>query len=895
MNKLSFLLVLAGIAVVVTEEHDANSAEQTFQFLYDAQSKLKLPNSSNIILVIGNTGSGKSTLIHYLAGDNSKLISLESPNPNVIDFIISDQLDPGRDSQFATVSRTLIPEAYVDDEQNVFCDTPGFGDTRNETVEIAATFLIKSVIKSALNIKVVMVVNYDSVAGYNRDDFDNLLSRTSQLIKNVKKFKDSVSLVVTKAPSIRVRGRTVIDIHEDSVKNSTAAFMAAHRMVLELRGSNENKISLIDALLENDSNDQDYPRISIFLRPTDVGPFDTIDRMVAGRLAIRKSILEHTTYAGIDDDDFGYPLTASALLKVNNLVQHISDVSRSTLTNIADEIIGELLDRIDRAVGYERKFEMIKVAKTCVQLEHQDALSLKQLTEKLTELILSFNITSIDLLEFDRLEQHVKNLIILEPLLHNPTTNNSTTNPFLEESKRTSNYFPFLLPIIDLLADYETEILFYIAEEAEYTIGSISSVLTQIDDRLLMELIDRYNANDDFIRRLELFENGQTFIQTSKKSESVTLTQWIALLTDLIRVYQMESVDMSEFDNVRRLERYFNTLMSVAKTKIALPVRDMIANSSKFVSYQSQNYDWYLLLKRIFDHLTGYVVQKDVTAYNVEQLSDGGHLDNELNIIVDADNFDEFLAEFSGVSQFISTPSKLAEINKILNVTLNAPPQYHCAGDTMTIQGYVVKSSDIDLQNCETRLHKINVYAVHTFFVNCDLHLNDIDGIELKIFAHTWNVIQAARFDLSGNNGTSHTRPESGGMAGKPGNVGENGGHFYGLAYQIINGHSLTVTVNGGNGGNGQDGTTNEDVTVAFEEHSHSMTDVGWVNTDQYFLGYLTSWGYKVEKIKLNSYFKYFAVLAIGRSEYANYRMFAKECCGVTGTGGSGKYSTTIR
>lgn len=105
---------------------------------------------------------------------------------------------------------------------------------------------------------------------HDRNNFDDSLSHTLQLLKNVTKFENSLSLVVTKVESATLRFGAPIQVSEQSVKNTSAKFLNEHREFLRQKGSNENKIQLIDASLRIDKHN-DYPKISIFWRPTILG------------------------------------------------------------------------------------------------------------------------------------------------------------------------------------------------------------------------------------------------------------------------------------------------------------------------------------------------------------------------------------------------------------------------------------------------------------------------------------------------------------------------------------------------------------------------------------------------------------------------------------------------
>lgn len=215
-----FLRILIGFILIATAVNTTDLVEETFEFINNVQNRLKLTAESNIILLIGNTGSGKTTLAHYVAGNYSKLLAIEPVGDNM-DYKIYDSLDPDADRVLSTaVSRTLVPEMVIDESNIVWYDCPGFGDTRNTTVEIAATFLIKNVIENALNVKIVLVLNHGSVVeGYNRFDLAKLIRHTTDLVPNIDRYKHSISMVVTKVQPYAIVGRRFVEVSEHKLKN----------------------------------------------------------------------------------------------------------------------------------------------------------------------------------------------------------------------------------------------------------------------------------------------------------------------------------------------------------------------------------------------------------------------------------------------------------------------------------------------------------------------------------------------------------------------------------------------------------------------------------------------------------------------------------------------------
>lgn len=742
MGKL--LCCVLAIVAAASVKSSADSVGSTFEFINQVQRNLKLTNNPNVILVIGNSGSGKSTLVHYIAADYSKLVSLE-PVGDETEYKIHDELDPEIGNILSTtVSRTLVPELIIDEKKNVWYDCPGFGDTRNQTVEIATTFMIKSAIENALSVKIVLVVNYASVTeSYDRFDLERLMTRATQLINNIDRYKNSVSLVVSKAPPYWMKGRRPIEIFEESVKKSTANYMSKYRLVQQEKGSNEKKIHLVDALLKKTSSG-DYPKISVFWRPSDAGAFNTIGKMIDGRQKIRNSILEQSSYTEIQQNDFGFPLTNGAQIHIANMARHtIADIS-TLLTNIDNRVLNALEQKIESIDSFHDRLELLVIGERSIQIINNKVATLKQLTDRFAGLIKSLNITAMNT-ELNRIDKHEKNLNILKSIVH---------------------------------------------------------------------------------------------------------------------------------------------------TGIIFPIRDWVAVSNRAIDFVTTEHTWSSFLVQVYEFFASYEVQNNIAVYNVANLSDWGSLNRPQGLRIVASNFNEFTKRFPGSTGATLTTSKLKELNEIIEITLRSPVHYECDGETMTIKGKFVKSSDIQPAMCPSnRISKINVFVVSTFYVDNDLRLNGFKG--LNIFGNKWKILRATTFNLSGFDGESQERPQFSGTAGNPGNAGTNAGNFVGLSNELINGESLTVKLHGGNGASGQDGTGSSDVEASFtrREH-HKMVPFMQYDMTNFYKDFLKEKGYDAEFIRSESRIKYYAVLAGGKENILRFRIYPEHCCGQTGLGGPGKLIT---
>lgn len=897
LQNLSFVLLLyLALSKSISPEKPNDSAEEALEFVNNAVRKVVLAQDEKIALFFGNTGCGKTTLIHYVACDFSKLLSIEPPNLNSIDFVIRDELDPDVNiTTSSTVSRTLIPEKIVDNEQNVWYDLPGLGDTRNETAEIAATFLMKKVIESASSVKIVLVVNYASVTdGNNRDDFDNLLSGALQLIKNVKRFENSVSLVVTKVPSFKMRGRQVIDIYDDSVKNTTVEFISAHRSVLHEKGANDRKIQLIDTLVKQ-SSDGDYPRISIFWRPNDVGPFNTIDKMVIGRQQIRESILNSTSFSDVQPNDFGFALTAKAKIKVAHFAQHTIDNVSMVLQSIIEKLLIGMRQQIKSTNDLKKRLELIERGRNTINSKNEtEVIRLSELSDRLKRLIGEYNVPNMN--EFTKIEKHEQNLKILCSLMQTDAPTDSIaplsgldSNPSVAYQPRSQNYASLVEQIVQNFTDFENEAQNDIKTQSRLLIENISTVLKKIDRRVLFALQKRLREIDGFQNRLELLQMGRDCLNSTK--DEIVLKKRTDQFLSLIQTFDINSVDLHELHQIESDEKDLMALQTMSHWDVVAPVRDWIAMSSNVTEFLTSTHEWYAFLADTFKFLGSYEIQKNVSPYNVADLSNWGQLNKPQGLWVDENNFGDFTKRIARGADFESTPSRLVELNEIIDATLKSPTQIECNGQVMTIQGFFLKSSDIQLSKCSNGndVTVLNVYVVDTFYVDGDLYLNKTKEVQLNIFATTWHILQESTFYLNGIDGKLHPPLTSNGKAGKPGNHGTNAGHFFGLTYEVINGNLLRVELNGGNGGNGQDGTGNPDVDVIFNGYNNKRVGVPIAHCKEAYLTDMQRLGYNAELLTSRIELKCKTAFLIQKNFCHKFRLYSDRCCGSTGTGGVGK------
>lgn len=307
---------------------------------------------------------------------------------------------------------------------------------------------------------------------------------------------------------------------------------------------------------------------------------------------------------------------------------------------------------------------------------------------------------------------------------------------------------------------------------------------------------------------------------------------------------------------------------------------------------QADNSNWHKFLFEVFNFFASYEVQKDVTIYNVANLSDWVESNKPQGLQINETNFFEFTKLLPNITAPVApySLSKLNELNDIINITLKSPPQFRCQGDSMTVKGNFIKSSDLQPSACSSdSVSKLNVFALNTFFVDDDLNLNGYE--ELNIVADKWEILRSTLFNLNGLDGEEQAPPNAEGRTGESGKAGTNAGNFFGSANKIINGHLLRVSLNGGQGANGQDGTGSKNATVSFNGHNFQLSDDDsfkyyYDQLPSYFKEYLHEYEYIVQYI--DSLPVHNTISDVELFVHM-FRLHPKQCCGPTGKGGSGR------
>lgn len=170
-------------------EENIKKAEQV------VHSQIMQHSSETRVLVLGLTGSGKSTLVHALAGRD--LYVERGASSLKIDARPQD-LIPGYAVGHGLSSETSIPCAFFDSRTNlVYWDCPGFLDSRGVEQEIVNAFAIDYILKSPSQVKILLAMQESEFQQRRGQSALDRIEKIIGLIPEVDQLKKCLSLVVT--------------------------------------------------------------------------------------------------------------------------------------------------------------------------------------------------------------------------------------------------------------------------------------------------------------------------------------------------------------------------------------------------------------------------------------------------------------------------------------------------------------------------------------------------------------------------------------------------------------------------------------------------------------------------------------------------------------------------
>nr|CAG8539249.1 1477_t:CDS:2 [Entrophospora candida] len=209
--------------------------EEIHQHINEINEKIPL-QQEEVVIIIGDTGEGKSSLLNYLAevplfGKKGKgfgrfVIYTESP-------LEGSEITDG------CISKTSLPSGWKE-----YWDCPGFGDTRGEVQDIVNAYSIYKLIKSAKKVKVLITVSEATIKMSRNKSFLDLICNIGEIFKNTDKDKlvQGLCLVVTKNETLNLEKMRYV-LHEIcKEQNGQKNFSETQGKILDFLSSSESQI-----------------------------------------------------------------------------------------------------------------------------------------------------------------------------------------------------------------------------------------------------------------------------------------------------------------------------------------------------------------------------------------------------------------------------------------------------------------------------------------------------------------------------------------------------------------------------------------------------------------------------------------------------------------------------
>ena len=176
------------------ELHDVNHSNIRTILEKYMRENAEILNSSkdkDIVAFIGKTGSGKSTLINYLSNKELRVSSTGA-------LVLSNPSDPTTMKiGVGFESETFLPQ-YVNNQNLMFYDLPGIGETRGTAISLVNACFIKSIIEKARTTRLIFVIGQDEMTAERGRSFKDLSAIINNLIPN-EIMENFSSLVITKS------------------------------------------------------------------------------------------------------------------------------------------------------------------------------------------------------------------------------------------------------------------------------------------------------------------------------------------------------------------------------------------------------------------------------------------------------------------------------------------------------------------------------------------------------------------------------------------------------------------------------------------------------------------------------------------------------------------------
>lgn len=577
------------------EEYDDENSKvlkETLDLISKGQQILSEHEDESAVLVIGNTGVGKSTLVNYLSGVKLKKVEREvekyayGRQETIIEEVLEvdksvGQVMIGHDSS----SMTAVPNKWHDNQTNItYWDCPGFEDTHGPTQDIANAFYIQRLF-SIPKIKLLLVVQETSLGENRGDAFLNIIRQFSNLVKDFSRYEDCTSLVVTKASgSLNNVVNKIKKIFYD--RHSELKDTELDVLTMLLYGSNQENNK--DKKIVSDVSDTS---IVLFEYPRDLGEVSGQNRDEILRELGNKKYVE--------PKEVNIAVSQSSLLHVEDLAKFVNDRIMKSLLSLCKVLKTEF------QINTERVYEKVDPST-------EDLIYLMQFINAVSSAVSKIVISSEESNSVSAFINHIEEKIISNSDINLGSAGRNAFKDLVKNFEYISFFASIKKDSIDNIRIQE-----WISQLKQFS-ALLSSEIHFLKSKMYAKFGNDQDSLDNFIEQLRSVNRD---IQNSCKQKKSFL-EFKQYLKDFEKLDELIRVDELSFNEI--IKYIENTIIDgfkldgrkLTSVKMADEVNCIINFESTVSDYQKDVKSSLGLfiaeLKRIYEKSIEEFIRKDI-------------------------------------------------------------------------------------------------------------------------------------------------------------------------------------------------------------------------------------------------------------------------------------------
>lgn len=348
------------------DKTDQEILDITQKLIHNGLDEIELCNEG-IVLILGNTGSGKSTLFNALG--NKNLTSIKNKFRKNHFFIDVENCTKFKIGHENNKSETHVPN-MIKIQDNVIFDCPGLEDTRGFEFDIANQFFISRIVNNAIKLKIILTISDQELYSTRGNAIKKILKSINKMFGNLDKLTDNMLLVFTK-----VNGYDKIDDYINDLK----------QQIIEQSDSDKKYREILSTLIDKN-------HIYFFRSPEQEGQIDKNDILNIVNILNKIEFSHDTKFSfsiNVKYMDILINLKKSSDNYAGKLIEDMINCVKKCIENIRDKeylsnIKGYLENSCEKFINNDKLFlEDFSSIVTSICVEKDEIFELMRLLKEL--------------------------------------------------------------------------------------------------------------------------------------------------------------------------------------------------------------------------------------------------------------------------------------------------------------------------------------------------------------------------------------------------------------------------------------------------------------------------------------------------------------------------------